>query len=175
MKRFLILCGLAACAATGAANWELLSAGSRGDARVIPSPDGFSIELVNADGVNNYATVMCNPEAVPAEGKQMNFTLQGAEGNGKAVLTPFVLIERGGKWMTHEGRTLPLLSGEEKPFQLDFKEFQGNNAPGTLRQLKFVLRSTGEPKGKKSMVIIRNFNISEAATEKPAPAPAKPG
>lgn len=175
MKRFLILCGLAACAAAGAANWELLSAGSRGDARVIPSPDGFSIELVNADGVNNYATVMCNPEAVPAEGKQMNFTLQGAEGNGKAVLTPFVLIERGGKWMTHEGRTLPLLSGEEKPFQLDFKEFQGNNAPGTLRQLKFVLRSTGEPKGKKSMVTIRNFNISEAATEKPAPAPAKPG
>ena len=41
MKRFLILCGLAACAAVGAANWELLSAGSRGDARVIPSPDGF--------------------------------------------------------------------------------------------------------------------------------------
>ena len=121
MKRFLILCGLAACAAAGAANWELLSAGSRGDARVIPSPDGFSIELVNADGVNNYATVMCNPEAVPAEGRQMNFTLKGAEGNGKAVLTPFVLIERGGKWMTHEGRTLPLLSGEEKPFQLDFK------------------------------------------------------
>lgn len=76
MKRFLILCGLAACAAAGAANWELLSAGSRGDARVIPSPDGFSIELVNADGVNNYATVMCNPEAVPAEGKQMNFTLK---------------------------------------------------------------------------------------------------
>ena len=29
MKRFLILCGLAACAAAGAANWELLSAGSR--------------------------------------------------------------------------------------------------------------------------------------------------
>lgn len=170
MKRFLILCGLAACAAAGAANWELLPAGSKGEARVIPSPDGFSIELVNTDGVNNYATVMCNPEAVPAEGKQMNFTLKGAEGNGKAVLTPFVLIERGGKWMTHEGRTLPLLSGEEQPFQLDFKEFQGNNAPGTLRQLKFVLRSTGEPKGKKSMVTIRNFNISEAATEKPAPA-----
>ena len=57
-----------------------------------------------------------------------------------------------------------------KAVRLDFKEFRDNTSPGTLRQLKFVLRSTGEPQGKKSMIEIRKFNISDAvaaSTETP--------
>ncbi len=162
MRKFLMLCGLAACTAVCAADWVLLPAGSRGEGKVTPASDGFSIELVNSDGVNNYATAMSNPAPVPAAGKQMSFTLRGSTENGKAVLTPYILIERNGKWITHEGPTLPILSGEEKAIRLDFKEFRNNTLPGTLRQLKFVLRSTGEPQGKKSMIEIRKFNISDA-------------
>ncbi len=159
--------GLIVFLAVQANAWEILPAGSNVPAE-FKADNGFMLTMINKDGKNNYVTVMDNPAPLDYPQQAVSFEVKGDSANGNAVLSFQLLIERNGIWQSFETSAFDLKQTKKYDFNLA-TDLKAGTEPGVIRQLKFILRSSDEPQGKKSTIAVSAPVFGAAA---PAAAPA---
>jgi len=171
MKRFWLLCGLAACLGVAAAEgnaaaqlqFQILPVADAGEGTVKDNgANGCKITLKNT-AKNNYVIALAQLDRKAAAQQKLVFRMRGRASNGNAFLTASLVFEADGKWDGRNSPSIPVRNAEFKTvvFGLD-ADFKFSDALWNLKQLKFVLNGAGNPAGSVAEVEIEDVRIVSA-------------
>jgi len=147
--------------------WELIAAGTRGNAKVETiSRDGKPVMVMtltrDRDG-NTYATALLSVDLKVSAEDKLQFTCKGVPSNGSAYLCVMLAVEATPEWKGYTGPGISI--NKELPencVQLLGKDLGiAAGTSVTIKQIKFAINNTSEPLGHQAKIEITDLEISK--------------